>query len=168
MKKQRSRTQTRRVLSVLQFLPLRHRVRFGIDLVLVARSQHDHVWPTGKTKRYTEAWYRRLSRSRPVLMLWLRPTLSARLKYGNFLRRHDTVRRGCATVSVKRPGERERERRNCSEAVNMEVQPMPLKSDWLRTQTSGEFLLGTVIEPLEIWWSGPRVSPTAHYGREER
>ena len=154
------------VLSVLQFLPLRHRDRFGIDLVLVARSQHDHVWPTGKTKRHTEAWCRRLSRSRPVLMLWLRPTLSARLMYGNFLRRHDTVRRGCATVSVKRPGERER--RNCSEAVNMEVQPMPLTSDWLRTQTSGEFLHGTVIEPLEIWWSGPRVSPTAHYGREER
>ena len=85
--------------------------------------------------------------------------------YGNFLRRHDTVRPGCATVSVKRPGERER--RCCSEAVNMEMQPMHLKSDWLRTQTSGGFLLGTVIEPLEIWWSGPRVSP-AHYGREER
>ena len=44
---------------------------------------------------------------------------------------------------------------------------MPLKFNWRRPQTSGQFLLCSATEPLEDQWSGPRVSPAACRRRVE-
>ena len=91
---------------------------------------------TGKTTRYTEARCsqlpcisrppRQLSGTQPSSRHVSKAMASANSEYeyqnSDFLRRHDTVRRGCATVSVKRPGEGGR--RNCSEAVSKEVPQM--------------------------------------------